>query len=77
MNYQFFGTAGIISGLLFIAFGVLMIVSAIGDCDNWYYKVPELLYKIAWICFLTVLAFWLVVGIICGLDALWGWGLVR
>ena len=77
MNYQFFGTAGIFSGVLWIAVVVFFILYLVGGDVPWYYKTTDLMAIISWICFLLPIAFWLVIGVLCGLDALWGWGLVR
>ena len=72
MNYQFFGTAGIFSGVLWLA-ALVMCFLIISDVCYWY---DDIFTLIAWICFLLPIAFWLVVGVLCGLNALWGWGLV-
>ena len=74
MNYQFFGTAGICSGVLWLA-AVVLVFLAIGDVFCW--DTQKKLAVAFWICFLLPVAFWLVIGVICGLNALWGWGLVR
>lgn len=77
MNYQFFGTAGIFSGLLCVAAIVFALLWAIGIDHWWYYKKTNLMATLGLICFLLPIAFWLVIGILCGLNALWGWGLVK
>ena len=77
MNYQFFGTAGILSGVLWIAALVFSILYCVGCCCWWYYKRTNLMAILGWICFLLPIAFWLVIGIICGLSELWNWGLVQ
>lgn len=77
MNYQFFGTAGICSGVLLVAAVVFVILYFVGADIPWYYKTTDLMAILGWICFLLPIAFWLVIGVLCGLDALWGWGLVR
>lgn len=74
MNYQFFGTAGIFSGVLWIA-ALVLFVLIISDLFSW--DTQDKLSIATWICFLLPVAFWIVIGILCGLNALWGWGLVR
>lgn len=77
MNYQFFGTAGIISGIFVVASIVFLVLWAV-SCDCcWYYKTTNLMTMLGLICFLLPIAFWLVIGVLCGLDSLWCWGLVR
>jgi len=77
MNYQFFGTAGICSGVLLVATVVFFILYGVG-CDYWwYYKTTNLMRIIGLSCFLLTVTFWLVLGILCVLDYLWGWELVR
>lgn len=73
MNYQFFGTAGICSGVLWVV-ALVMFCLIVGDVCYWK---DDIFSIIAWICFLLPIAFWLVIAVICGLNALWGWGLVR
>lgn len=77
MNYQFFGTAGICSGVLWVAAVVFAVLYIVGAVTPWYYKTTDLMARLGWICFLLPFAFWIVIGVLCGLDALWGWGLVR
>jgi len=74
MNYQFFATAGICSGVLWVIAlaTALLYFSGIFDWDT-----EDKLVVIAWICFLLPIAFWLVMGVICGLNAILGWGLVK
>lgn len=74
MNYQFFGTAGICSGVLLVVALVMLLCVA---SDHFSWDTEDVLIVIAWICFLLPLAFWLVIGVLCGLNALWGWGLVK
>ena len=74
MNYQFFGTAGIVSAILWVV-ALVAVLCVIGDCFSW--DTQDVLTVIAWICFLLPIAFWIVVGALCGLSALWGWGLVK
>ncbi len=73
MNYQFFGTAGIVSGILWVV-ALVMFFCIISDYFS--YDAEEVLITITWICFLLPIVFWLVIGVICGLSELWGWGLV-
>ncbi len=73
MNYQFFGTAGICSGVLWVV-ALVMLLCVISDHFSW--DTEDVLNVIAWVCFLLPIAFWLVVGVLCGLSELWGWGLV-
>lgn len=77
MNYQFFGTAGIFSGVLLLAAVVFIILCAIGEEVPWYYKTTNLMGILCLICFLLPILFWLVIGVICGLNELWNWGLVQ
>jgi len=74
MNYQFFGTAGICSAVLWIIAVVLMLLYF---SDIFCYDTEDKLVVFTWICFLLPIAFWLVMGVICGLNAIWGWGLVK
>ena len=74
MNYQFFGTAGICSGVLWLAAFALFILI---QTDLFSWDTDDNVSIAALICFLLPIVFWLVIGILCGLNALWGWGLVR
>ena len=74
MNYQFFGTAGIFSGVLWV---VALVLTFLYLSDLCCLDTEDKLVIIIWICFLLPIAFWLVIGVICGLNELWGWGLVR
>ena len=77
MNYQFFGTAGIITAILiglFVIFGIAGALSEESDCCD---RTTITLYIIGFVCFGIAVLFWVVVGIICGLNNIWGWGLVK
>ena len=77
MTLQFFGTAGVISGIFVVASIVFFVLYGVG-CDCWwYYKTTNTMALIAGICILMVVAFWLIIGIICALNAICNWGLVR
>jgi len=78
MNYQFFGTAGIISGVI----GLLCLICyLIWETAQYSWKIScdtaTICGWIAFISFSLIASFWLIIGIICGLDALWNWGLVK
>ena len=73
MNWQFFATAGIVSGILWVV-ALVMFCLIVGDCFSW--DTQDVLCVIAWVCFLLPIAFWIVIGAVCGLSAIWGWGLV-
>lgn len=78
MNYQFFGTAGIITAILlglFVVFGLLAVV--INEDAYCYHGIITVLYIISFSCAGIVVLFWAIVGIICGLNDVWGWGLVQ
>lgn len=72
MNWQFFATAGIVSGLCWVI-ALVMFCLIVGDVCYWK---DDVFSVIMWIFFLLPIAFWLVMGVICGLNAIWGWGLV-
>lgn len=74
MNWQFFATAGIVSGVLWVV-ALALFLLAVSDLFSW--DTQDVLNVITWICFLLPIAFWLVVGVICGLNAIWDWGLVQ
>lgn len=77
MNYQFFGMAGVISGIFVVASIVFFVLYGVGYDRWWYYKTTNTMALIAGICILLVVAFWFVIGIIYALNAIWNWGLVR
>lgn len=73
MNWQFFATAGIVSGILWVV-ALVMFCLIVGDVCYW----KEYIFNIIlWICFLLPIVFWLVMGVMCGLNAIWNWGLVK
>ena len=78
MNYQFFGTAGIISGVI----GLVCLISFVTWETAQYswdisYDTGKVCGWVAFISFSLLFAFWLIIGILCGLDYLWNWGLVK
>lgn len=74
MNYQFFGTAGIFSGVLWVAAFTLFIII---ESNHFSWDTEDKITIAALICFLLPFAFWLVIGVLCGLDTLWGWGMLN
>jgi len=77
MNYQFFATAGIVSGFVAIVGIVFLILWGL-SYDFWW--SDTFTHVTGWgcgLCFIVIALFWLVVGIICGLSEIWGWGLVQ
>ena len=73
MNWQFFATAGVISGILL----VIAFVSFLMICTDFFsYDTEEVLSWVTRISLLIVLVFWFVVGIIALLSLTWDWGLV-
>lgn len=74
MNWQFFATAGIVSGVLWVV-AIVMFFCIISDYFS--YDGEEVLSTIMQVCFFLPIVFWLVIGVLCGLSAIWGWGLVK
>lgn len=74
MNWQFFATAGIISAILLVVALVMFFCIVM---DYFSYTAEEVFRTIMCICFLLPIAFWFVIGVVCGLNAVWGWGLVK
>ena len=77
MNYQFFGTAGIITAILFGLFLIFCLAGIFSEYTNCYYGTTNILYIIGFSFLGIVILFWAIVGIICGLNNIWGWGLVK
>lgn len=69
MNYQFFGTAGIITAILVV---LCLIFHALSEI-----REDESFDCLCLICAGIAVLFWVIIGIICGLNAVWGWGLVK
>lgn len=76
MNIRFFGTAGICSAIFIVIATIFIFLWGVGVDSIWSCKTAELMKVLGCACFLLPIAFWLVVGAICSLDAVWGWGLV-
>ena len=74
INWQFFATAGVVSGVLLL---VAIIIDIIG-CD--YLATlrgyDDTLKLIAKIIYIVVAVFWFIMGIISSLNFIWGWGLI-
>ena len=75
MTAQFFQTALVITGLFAVA-GIIFFVLYGYACDEWSYDAQRNMFIMTLIFFLTPIAFWIVVGTICALSNIWGWGLV-
>ena len=76
MNYQFFGTALIVTGILVLAGFLFVSLWICDDSMPWYRRK----HHFGWFavgCFLSIFVFWLIVGVLVGLDALWQWGMVE
>ena len=73
MNWQFFGTAGVISVALFIIAIIFGIVAIITKYDNTYERCRLVLV----ILLLIIVAFWTIMGFVATLNAIWGWGLIK
>lgn len=78
MNYQFFGTAGIVSGVIGLICLISYIIWEIGQY-SWDISCNTATFCgwVAFISFSLLFAFWLIVAILYGLDYLWNWGLVK
>ena len=74
MNWQFFATAGIVSGILWVT---ALVCFLLADGGPFSWKTERVLSIINVICFLLPIAFWLVIGVVSGLSLIWGWGLVQ
>ena len=77
MNWQFFATAGIASGFVAIVGIVFLILWAL-SYDLWW--TDRTTFITGWgcgICFMAIALFWLVIGILCGLNEIWNFGLVQ
>ena len=75
INWQFFATAGLISGVLFIIAFILWAIAASDFEISWYCE--DTLNLIATIILIVVALFWLIIGIISGLNFIWDWGLIE
>lgn len=73
MNWQFFGTAGVVSIVLFIIAIIFGIVAIITKRDDTYEKCRLVLA----ILLLVIVSFWTIMGFVTILNAIWGWGLIR
>ena len=72
MNYQFLGTAGVVSCILIVITSIIALLYEFTDLH-----INDIFMRIVGICILSIVVFWFVIGSICWLDAIWGWGLVR
>ena len=77
MNWQFFATAGICSGISIFVAIVFLILWAIGEECYWYYVTANTMEIISMSLFILPVVFWFVIGVICGLSEIWNWGLVQ
>ena len=73
MNWQFFGTAGVVSVALFIIAIIFGIVAIITKYDDTYERCRLVLA----ILLLIIVSFWTIMGFVVTLNAIWGWGLVK
>ena len=73
INWQFFATAGVVSGLLFVAMLILILIE---NCIIWDGNIGSVLATISLIIFGVLVLFWVVIGTLSLLSLIWSWGLV-
>ena len=73
MNWQFFGTAGVVGMALFIIAIIFGIVAVIAKNDDTYERCKLVMV----ILFLVIVSFWTIMGFVATLNAIWGWGLIK
>ena len=73
INWQFLATAGVFSGLLFIAMLTLILIN---NFLLWDDNIGSILATISLIIFGVLVLFWVVIGTLTLLSLIWSWGLV-